>query len=334
MPPEWAAHSRTMMVYPDAGTVPDGDLALARREVSAIANAISRFEPVCLYTRPEHVEAARKTVHGNVSVVGLEEARHLWVRDTGPVLVKESRVGGLAGLGMNFNYWGSKASRIGDELLAEKVLADMELPLNVCSFRAEGGAIEVDGDSTLLATASSIANSNRNPGMDRAQLEQCFLEVFGVEKTIWLEGVVGYEMTDYHIDALARFVKPGTVLLSKPAQSAERVSHDAYEEAKEVLSQETDARGRRLRVVDVQEPELEELPGSAFGETVASYVNYLVVNGGIVMPRFGAKMDDAALAIVEECFPGREVVRVHLNALPNNGGGIHCATQQVPAEDE
>ncbi|KAH6873937.1 hypothetical protein B0T10DRAFT_533164 [Thelonectria olida] len=333
MPPEWAPHSRTMTVWPDFSSIPDhAFLNAARQEVSAIATAIARFEPVTMYTRPENVEAAQATVSRNVSVVGLEEARQLWVRDTGPIVVKDVSTSRSAGLGLNFNYWGAKLPREGDEFVAERILSGMDLSLHSCPFQAEGGAIEVDGEGTLLATESSILNTNRNPDVNKQQMERHFHNAFGVRKTIWLPGVKGYDMTDYHIDAFVRFIKPGAVILSKPPGSAEQVTQDAYEEAKYMLDRESDAVGRQLQVFEVNEPDLGDIPGSEFGETVASYVNYLVVNGGLIIPRFGvASTDEDALATFRKCFPGREIVQVHLNALPNMGGGIHCATQQVPA---
>ncbi|KAI5467236.1 hypothetical protein BGZ63DRAFT_370696 [Mariannaea sp. PMI_226] len=332
MPAEWSTHARTITVWPDLSSVEDKELLReSRREVSAIANAIAKFEPVTMYTREKHVKLAQETVSTNVTVVGLE-ARQLWVRDTGPVIVKAYATGRTTGLCLNFNYWGAKLPQEGDELAATKMLSDMDLPVHVAPFHAEGGAIEVDGEGTLLATESSIINSNRNPDVDKAQLEHHFYDVFGVKKTIWIPGVKGLEMTDYHIDALARFVEPGTVMLSKPPIKAEKAVRKAYAEAKAILSRELDAEGRQLRIIEVAEPDLADVVGSEFGESVASYANYLVVNGGIIMPRFGVQpADDEAFELFTHLFPGREVVQVHINALPNTGGGIHCATQQIPA---
>ncbi|KPM41892.1 hypothetical protein AK830_g4640 [Neonectria ditissima] len=332
MPAEWERHARTITVWPDPSSLPEHDvLASARLEISAIANAIAQFEPVTMYTRPEHVGLAQNTVSREVTVVGLE-ACHLWVRDTGPIFVKKIDNGETTALGLNFNYWGGKLPRDGDENVAENIVSETHHSHVVAPFQGEGGAIEVDGEGTLLATESSIINTNRNPGISKQQLEEYFNLVLGVTKTIWLPGLKGYDLTDYHIDAFARFLAPGTVLLGKPPANAHDLVLKAYREANDVLSRETDSRGRRLHVVEVMEPDLTKVPGEHFGFTIASYVNYLVVNEGLIVPRFNVgEADEEALDVFRGHFPDRKIVQVDINALPKMGGGIHCATQQVVA---
>ncbi|KAH7010156.1 hypothetical protein EDB80DRAFT_714555 [Ilyonectria destructans] len=335
MPAEWELHSQTITVWPDFASIPDEKtLQAARLEVSAIANAVAQFEPVTMYTQHRNVKMAQGTVSQDVKVVGLE-ASQLWVRDTGPVFVKDVRNGQALALSMNFNYWGGKLPREGDETAADKIASTMSIPVFTAPFQAEGGGIEVDGEGTLLATESSIINSNRNPGLSKQQLEDHFSLALGVKKTVWLPGIRDYDITDYHIDALARFLRPGTVLLGKPPANAEAEVISAYEEARRILSQETDSHGRAFQIEEILEPDLSKIPGEHFGETgetVASYVNYLVVNGGLIVPRFGVgDADDEALQCFRELFPSRQVVQVDINTLPKLGGGIHCATQQVPA---
>ncbi|KAK7428062.1 hypothetical protein QQZ08_005494 [Neonectria magnoliae] len=332
MPAEWDPHVQTITVWPDPTSILEDDVVQsARLEVSAIANGIARFEPVTMYTRPEQVKLAQDTVSQNVTVVGLE-ACHLWVRDSGPIFVKNTGDGETTALSMNFNYWGGKLPRDGDQNVAENIASVTNSPLLVAPFQAEGGAIEVDGEGTLLATESSIINSNRNPGLSKQQLEDHFNLTLGVTKTIWVPGLKDYDLTDYHIDALARFLAPGTVLLGKPPANAHNSVVNAYKETKEVFSQETDSRGKRLRIVEVVEPDLAKIPGAHFGYTIASYVNYLVVNGGVIVPRFNVKdADGNAVELFRRHFPGRQIVQVEVNTLPKLGGGIHCATQQVIA---
>ncbi|KAM0336027.1 hypothetical protein ACHAPQ_004583 [Fusarium lateritium] len=341
-------------------------LQRARSEVSAISNAIARFEPVTMFTRPGNVEQAMETISKNVTVQALD-ASQLWIRDTGPIFVHEVQNGRSAGLKLGFNYWGGKFASFGDETVAAGVLAAvaaesaslegeetssgqsdsnrrrqmpstgfkqrLAVPGAEPGFISEGGAIEVDGQGTLLATESSIINPNRNPGMSKKELEEKFQEYLGISKTIWLPGVKGYDVTDYHIDAFARFIKPGQVLLSRPAKHAEPCVIQAYIEAKEVLNKEKDARGNSLEVHEVEEPHPNDLVGELWGVAVASYANYYLANGGLIMPCFGVpRLDDEAYGLFKQYFPDRDIVRVPLNALPKLGGGIHCATQQVPAD--
>ncbi|SPJ73927.1 related to peptidylarginine deiminase and related enzymes [Fusarium torulosum] len=366
MPPEWHKHSQTLTVWPDYDSIGDADtLQKARSEVSAISNAIARFEPVTMFTRPKNVEQAMQTVSKNVTVRALD-ASQLWIRDTGPIFIHGEQDGRSAGLKLGFNYWGGKFASIGDETVAADVIdavttgivnpeveetsLDQRDPIRdiqtsstghhqkravpgvEAGFISEGGAIEVDGFGTLLATESSIINSNRNPGMSKKDLEAKFEGYLGISKTIWLPGVKAYDVTDYHIDAFARFIKPGQVLLSRPSRHAEHCVIQAYIEAKEVLNREKDSGGNSLEVVEVEEPHPNDLAGELWGVAVASYANYYLVNGGLIMPRFRVgELDDEAYEFFKRYFPGRDIVQVDLNTLPKLGGGIHCATQQVPA---
>ncbi|KAG9497877.1 hypothetical protein J7337_010749 [Fusarium musae] len=307
-----------------------------------------------MFTRPEHVREASETVSDNVTVQPLAVSE-LWIRDTGPVFVHGTQNGCSNGLKLNFNYWGAKIPSTGDEAVAANIqipeasVIDQKdekdecasqgnaIPIVDAGFTGEGGAIEVDGDGTLLATESSIVNENRNPGRSKEELEGLFEKYFGIHKVIWLTGVKGYDITDFHIDAFARFIKPGQVLLSRPSERADPRVIQAYREAKKTLGNTTDHGGRRLEVFEVEEPHPSDLPGENwdhFDVTVASYANYYLPNGGLIMPRFGVgKLDDDAYAFFRQHFPDREIVQVNLNILPKLGGGIHCATQQVPAED-
>ncbi|KAF5534109.1 peptidylarginine deiminase s [Fusarium mexicanum] len=355
MPPEWQKHSQTLTAWPSpASIVKENILRQARAEVSALSNAIARFEPVTMFTRPEDVREASETVSDNITVRPLAVSE-LWIRDTGPVFVHGTQNGCSTGLKLNFNYWGAKIPSTGDEAVAANIqipetsVIDHKdekdasvpqgntIPIIDAGFTAEGGAIEVDGDGALLATESSIINENRNPGRSKEELEGLFKKYFGIYKVIWLTGVKGYDITDFHIDAFARFIKPGKVLLSRPSERADPQVIQAYKEAKETLTNATDYQGRQLEVFEVEEPHPSDLPGENWDHsdvTVASYANYYLPNGGLIMPRFGIKkLDDDAYALFRLQFPDREIVQVDLSILPKLGGGIHCATQQVPAED-
>ncbi|KAF5595680.1 peptidylarginine deiminase s [Fusarium pseudocircinatum] len=355
MPPEWQKHSQTLTAWPSPASIMEENvLRQARAEVSALSNAISRFEPVTMFTRPEHVHEASETVSDHVTVRPLAVSE-LWIRDTGPVFVHGTQNGCSNGLKLNFNYWGAKIPSTGDEAVAANIqipeasVIDQKdekdecapqpnaIPIVNAGFTSEGGAIEVDGEGTLLATESSIVNENRNPGRSKEELEGLFEKCFGIHKVIWLTGVKGYDITDFHIDAFARFIKPGQVLLSRPSERADPRVIQAYREAKKTLGNATDHGGRQLEVFEIEEPHPSDLPGenwNHFDVTVASYANYYLPNGGLIMPHFGiGKLDDDAYAFFRQHFPDREIVQIDLNILPKLGGGIHCATQQVPAED-
>ncbi|KAJ5963816.1 Peptidyl-arginine deiminase Porphyromonas-type [Penicillium vulpinum] len=200
-------------------------------------------------------------------------------------------------------------------------------------IRLEGGGIEVDGEGTFMATESSIVGDARNPGVGKAEIEAELGRLLGVSTFIWFPGRVGYDVTDVHVDAEARFVRPGVVVVCRPHEKADKVHWEIYWEIRGVLEKSTDARGRRFEIHDVVEPDPSCVKGDVDGEEeapAASYVNFYFVNGGLVMPAFGdAEADAKAFELLKSLVPEREVRQVEVNALPRTGGVLHCVTQQV-----
>lgn len=198
-------------------------------------------------------------------------------------------------------------------------------------LRLEGGGIELDGEGTFMATESSILGA-RNPGLGRAEIEAELGRLLGVRKFVWFPGRVGLDITDVHVDAEARFVRPGVVVVCRPRES-EGVHWEIYREIRGVLETSTDACGRRFEVHDVEVPDLALIRGDTPGEEdapAASYVNFYFVNGGLILPAFGdAEADRKALELFESLVPEREIRQVEVNALPRTGGVLHCVTQQV-----
>lgn len=330
MPAEGAHHSHTIMGFPSiASAESEDDLSHLQAEVISIANAIARFEPVHLYARADLLTAAAARAGANIFVkeAGIDQ---LWVRDSAPTYAYDQD-GQRTAINFNFNYWGKKLVPTGDQDLSARIADSEGQPTVRSRLVTEGGAIEHDGEGTFLGTESSLINDNRNPGMTKADIEAELNAMIGVTNFIWIPGVKGYDITDYHIDILARFTEPGVVLLSKPAPNAPEFALKAYEEARTILSSSKDARGRSLTVHDCEEPDLKKL-GAADkdNEVVASYVNYHLINGAVILPKYGQEeCDQQALQLMRQLFPSREVVQVLINMLPRTGGGIHCATQQV-----
>jgi len=379
MPAEWTRHARTVVAWPSLRNttfITPASLHAATDEVSRIAEAVARFEPVTLVVTQERAAEARKrfshpsppSAFSSRQGQGGHEVRvhpvnnrddnggglNLWMRDIAPVFAAGRRAGDegsggtsgrpsrLRGIDFNFNGWGGRHSTATCSALAETLLLDAGTERVRSSLVTEGGAIEVDGEGTLLATESSIVNPNRNPGMTRGDIEDELGRQLGVSRIIWLPGIKDAESTDCHVDALARFTpEPGVVLLSRPVGLRETVWMRVYEEARAVLERE------KLRVVDVPEPDLSRLEEPLDEEAlklgyqdhtwlpVMSYVNYYLPNGGVIVPQFGDKAADAmAMAVLAEVFSReRTLVPVYIRELPVQGGGIHCATQQVPFHD-
>ncbi|OAR23991.1 peptidyl-arginine deiminase [Streptomyces sp. ERV7] len=325
MPEETHPHELTYMSWPTR-RIWSSDIRGVRADIAGIARAVAQFEPVVLLANEQDVKAARQACGSGVEVIPVA-VDDLWMRDTGPTFVLGPQ--GIAGVDLNFNGWGNKQPHDHDGRVARAVLDDERVKRIPAPITGEGGAIEVDGVGTLMATESCLVNANRNPGKSREDIERALKTLFGVTTVIWVDGVRGHDITDYHIDALARFSAPGTVVMSTPdPQAPKDVWTAAYHQARTVLERAVDARGRKLEIVELPEPVDIGRRGKEF---LASYVNYYVANGGVVMPRFGDKRADAdAASIVRDLYPGRKVVQVPVDTLGEGGGGIHCATQQLP----
>ncbi|KAK4501963.1 hypothetical protein PRZ48_007773 [Zasmidium cellare] len=360
------AHSVGDEKYPATGS----EIRKTRQEVAEIAKAIAKHQPVEIFVRdPKLGEPARgfpdtnlssaKEMLGRVKNMTLhvtQNVHSLWARDTGPVFVqslhgpvrntwgrsddpgmgfsRKNTASETVGLLLNYNNWGRKLPPNVDAYFAGYTTQTLNKSSRIAPFVAEGGGIEVDGEGTLLATESSLLNPNRNPGIDKTTMERYFAEFLGIEKTIWIPGCRGADITDDHIDSIARFSAPGTVLLSKPFDNGKNGVLDAYHDAKEILSKATDAKGRRLKLIDVPEPDPRKVLGEDYDPqwSTVSYINYTLVNGAVVLAKFGdERFDEQAKRIVGEQFPGRVVEQVDLRELASQGGGIHCATQQIPA---
>ncbi|MFF2348847.1 agmatine deiminase family protein [Kitasatospora sp. NPDC058115] len=327
---EWEKHVRTVMSWPASEDVWGDQLSDVRKDIAALAQAVAAREPVVLMARPEQRDAARKACGSAVEVVPIP-VDDLWARDTVPVFVEEG--GKVKGVDFNFNGWGGKQKpHANDSKVARAVLASYGIERIGTGLVAEGGSFETDGQGTLLITESSIVNDNRNRGMSRDRIEAELKTLLGVTKVIWLAGVKGEDITDAHVDCLTRFVAPGVVLLDQafPGTPSDVWSRSA-DQARSVLAGATDARGRKLEVIELQQPDPDRITGhgDAF---VSSYMNFYIGSKGVYLPRFGdARADDRAQQILKQHFPDREIVPVKIDAIASGGGGIHCATHDIPA---
>ncbi|KAF9883914.1 hypothetical protein FE257_002657 [Aspergillus nanangensis] len=364
-PPEWHPHLATILGFPSKASVSELLYDLLCNEIIDLAAAISEFEPVRLHARPEDIVAAQALIDSKVpnpkrvTLVPVP-INHCWVRDTGPVYVHDA-TGDLdpkhrLAISFEFNDWGNKNGWNGTEPLdgyiyncpamsEEQIRENTDFARNVIAadslsspvrqivarIRAEGGAFVVDGEGTLIISESCMVCEERNPGQSRDQIEAELCRLLGVGKVLWCPGRKRLDITDAHLDAEVRFVRPGVVLWSKHHPEAPEEWLPLSQEILDVLQQETDAKGRKLEIHTVAEPPPSLLPMTDDDEFVASYVNFYFCNGGLIMPKFGAdEYDRKALETIQALMPDRQVRQVLLRAIPLSGGVIHCVTQQVP----
>jgi len=344
LPSERSPHLRTLMAWPSQNSTNNlPDLFLAQREFALIANAIAKYEPVWLYTPPSNRLIAADLVSENVEIVLLETAE-MWLRDTGPIFVEidDGKPGPRrqVGIDFNLNYWGDERSK-GAQRVARKQLEAVRIERIQASSYLAGGAIDSDGQGTLLATKSSIINENRNPNKSQTEIEEELRALLGVTKIIWLPG----SKDAAHVDSLARFGPDSrTVIMSRPNEAVPRDSWRwrVYKETHDVLSSATNAAGYRFTIVEIEEaltvpragdwsreqcPVLEGFEGGV----VTNYVGFYLVNGGIVVPQFGEeKTDREAVEGLQRLSPGRVVETVRLDWMAYAGGGPYRATVGWP----
>lgn len=321
MPAEWEAHAACWMGWPcRAQSFPGAAMQEARAAYSVIARCIAAFEPVMMIARPADAAAARRLLGGAATVVEwpIDDS---WLRDSGPTFVGNA-AGEIAGVDWRFNAWGQKhTSFAADDKVAARVLQHTKARRFTAPLVMEGGSFHSDGQGTILTTEQCLLHPNRNPSMSRGQIEQALKEHLGAQKVLWLAGDLRDDETDGHVDNIACFAAPATVLAMEAAGDGTLQDNICR------LREARDAHGRPLNLILLPRPQVREN-----GEDLlASYVNFYFANGGIVMPSFGVKEDAVAKAVLAEVFPQRKITQTPALAVVRGGGGIHCITQQQPA---
>jgi agmatine deiminase len=315
MPSEHAQHKRCWMAWPARTEVWGKELQSVRQDIARLAQAIDRFEPVSLLTEPGQEAGAGKLCGTAVEIVPMR-VDDMWLRDSGPVFLSNGH-GQIAGSVFNFNGWGNKQMHERDGNVAAALLARLKMPAFPAPFVSEGGAFETDGEGTLLVCQPSIDNKNRNPGLSRDQLTEYLRGWLGVERVLWLPNSMPDYWTDGHIDGIARFVKPGIVLVD-----------EGLPEAVKFLRESSDAKNRKLQVIELPRPE----PRRRHPNFCDCYLNFYTPNGAVIMPSFGhTRSDRRARDLVAGAYPDRQIVPIRLDAIAAGGGLMHCVTQQEPA---
>jgi agmatine deiminase len=295
---------------------------MLQQTIANIANSIADFEPVILLAAKDDHSKARKLLGANVELWDIP-TEDLWCRDSGPLFANKDD-GKLAISHLQFNGWGGRQVDKNDGQIAMRVAERLGIPIVASGLKGEAGGAEHDGHGLLMAHESSWVNNNRNPDITRDEVEALLLKAYGASRMIWSKGLYGEDITDYHIDSLARFTGPGRVLINLPDNPDTRDPfHKAAQETHDTLVADG------LDVEVIPEPNKRRVKSYDF---VASYANYYACNGAIIAAQFGDEEIDAiAMEAFRKHYKGREIITLNVDALGEVGGGIHCATQQMPA---
>lgn len=325
-PAEWEPHRATWLAWPHTPDTWPGHLAAARSEYIEIVRALQGREAVELVVDDEAAEAGARAALAEAGVdadAGIRfhhfPTNDVWLRDSGPIFVEDA--GKPLALDFGFDAWGGKYPPWDlDAALGAHIASAAGFPARRPGFVLEGGGIDGDGQGTILTTESCLLNPNReHPPRTRDQMEARLAEWLGAKRVVWLgEGIEGDD-TDGHIDDCARFVAPGVVVAAR-AETGPDVARLAENR------QRLEAAG--LEVHDLPMPPPHRIDGQW---CPASYANFYLANGAVLVPVFGASTDARALDLLCDLLPGRDVIGVPCKTLVLGLGAIHCLSQQEPA---
>jgi agmatine deiminase len=326
--PEWAPQKAIWTAWPADPGEWNGDLEVPRRDVAAMVHALSASNTMRLLVNGAEAERSARAALGAAAELVPLRYGDIWLRDTGPIFAR----GAADAVALRFktNSWGGKYELPDDANVGDDIAELAETPVRRFDFVLEGGAIDHDGDGTILTTRQTLLNANRN-GWSEADAEAALREAFNARKIIWLDEGLKNDHTDGHIDNIARFVAPGRVVCQAPAGSADPNAR-SFDDIARVLGQAKDAAGRRLEVIRIAGVGLYR---NALAETApASHMNFVIANGVVVVPVYGTSTQEQALDELRGVFANRTVVGINSRGLLGcgtaGGGSFHCITQQEP----
>ena len=321
MPAEWAPHERVWIGFPSYAEYWEEPLAAAQRQIAAFANAVhdgGKGEMVHLIAgNADAAKIARDLVDVGV-VVEEQHIGDIWLRDTGCIIVKD----GAQRIARNFGFngWGDRFDYDGDQTIGETLAQDAGFEVSDCDWVLEGGSIDVDGKGLAVTTVDCLLNPNRNPNLDKQQIEARLYRDLGIERLLWLGDGLANDHTDGHVDNLARFVGANHLVMPE-ARDADDPNRTVYVDAK--------ARAEALGCKVTTLPSVGRF--EQHGEAVpASYMNFYIANTVVVVPTYGTRYDDDAIGELSAVFPTRKIVGLPADAVLTGGGSFHCSSQQVP----
>ena len=348
MPAEYDNHYGCFIIWPERGDSWQYGAVAVRKAFVEVAIAIAKSEKVIVFASEAQYDTAREMLPDYIRVCEMS-SNDSWARDYCPVFVRNNK-DEIRGIDFGFNAWGGLVDGLyfpwdKDNKIARKACDMLDKDVyDARDFILEGGSIHVDGDGTAMVTENCLLSEGRNPKLSKEEIEEKLKAYLGVSKVIWLKCGIYNDETNEHVDNIAAFVKPGHVVLAWTDDENDP-QYEMSLSCLEILENTVDAKGRKITVhklplpkpVYIEENEREGLlhmdmePTRSENERLAaSYVNFYISNGAIVMPGFGVPEDEKAKKVLEELFCDREVIQIYARDILIGGGNIHCITNQIP----
>lgn len=347
MPAEYEPQDRIYMIWPQRTDNWRSGAKPAQEAYSNVAREISVFTPVTMLVNSNQFANAKNRLPANIKVVEMS-SNDAWVRDCGPTFLTNDK-GELRACDWKFNAWGGLVDGLyfpwdADDAMAEKIceIEDAD-SYRLDDFILEGGSFHVDGEGTVLTTEMCLLSEGRNSHLGKEEIEKYLCNYLNCEKVLWLKDGIDPDETNGHVDDVACFVRPGEVACIYTDDENDPFFEVAQANYK-ALCNMTDAKGRKFKVHKVcttAKPVLLEgadtidlvegtIPRKNGEMCIASYLNFLITNGGVIVPQYDDENDALAISQLKEIFPDKKVVGVRTKEVVYGGGNIHCITQQVP----
>ncbi len=348
MPAEWEPHAATWMAWPYSDRLWLGYLESVRSDFAGLVRAISRFEPAHLLVRDEETERdARSRLAGCDVTFHRHPYNDVWLRDSGPIFVKRNggiapvvpgAFGEIAPVDWEFNGWGNKFPAELDNAIPKFVAGILETAAFRPGIVMEGGSLDVNGAGACLTTEQCLLSPERNPGRSKTDLETALRDSLGLEKILWLGDGLENDHTDGHIDTITRFASE-RVIVTAISEDESDLNFAPMNANLEKLRSFTDVDGHPFQIVTLPLPknrlelsgELARAEGLEGDRLAATYCNFYIGNGFVIVPTYGDPNDARALEILRPLFPDREVIGLSSRGIITGGGSFHCITQQQPA---
>ena len=333
LPAEWERQSGVMLTWPDE-TTPWYELEKVQECYGRIISAILRFEKVLLVTADKEAAAKRLAeLDVDTTEIRFRECpiNDTWARDHGGISVYGDN-GEKYLYDFVFNGWGLKFASNFDNGITRKIFfdrafADEVMCVDMRPFVLEGGSIDTDGTGTLMATTECLCSDNRNEYLTKEEIECELKQAFGLKRVLWVEsGGISGDDTDSHIDILARFCDPETIAYVQ-SDNPDDPDHEELMNMQTQLQSFRTAQGKPYRLVPLPKPEqmfLDDYP------LPASYANFLIINGAVLVPGTGSPLDETVCERLQKVFTDREVIVIDCRPLLSGHGGLHCVTMQLP----